>query len=104
MCATKLAEAVGLDAGSVEDIRTAALLFNMKDLGITNEVLLKAAQVSHEKLQQAVQNLGKGLSKGGWDERIVAAGDPECSFGAAVATRRRQARSRVSGSADARAR
>src|SRR5271167_3051014 len=33
MCATKIAEAVGLDSGSVEDIRTAALLFNMKDLG-----------------------------------------------------------------------
>ena len=65
MCATKIAEAVGLDAESVEDIRTAALLFNMKDLGITNEVLLKAAQVSQEELQQAVRNRGKGLSKGG---------------------------------------
>ena len=59
MCATKIAEAVGLDAGSVEDIRTAALLFNMKELGITNEVLCKAAQVSHEDLQQAMQNRAK---------------------------------------------
>lgn len=50
--ATKIAEAVGLDAGSIEDIRTAALLFNMKDLGITNEVLCKAAQVSEEELRQ----------------------------------------------------
>jgi HD-GYP domain-containing protein (c-di-GMP phosphodiesterase class II) len=41
MGAAKIAEAVGLDVGIVEDIRTAALLFNMKDLGITNEVLLK---------------------------------------------------------------
>jgi len=52
MCATKVAEAVGLDAESVEDIRTAALLFNMKELGISNEVLIKAAQVSQEDLQQ----------------------------------------------------
>jgi hypothetical protein len=51
LCATKIAEAVGLDAGSLEDIRTAALLFNMRDLGITEEVLIKAAQVSEEDLK-----------------------------------------------------
>ncbi len=64
MCATRIAEGVGLDAGSVEDIRMAALLFNMKDLGITNEVLCKAAQVSHEELQ-AIQNREKKPSKAG---------------------------------------
>jgi len=52
LCATQIGEAVGLDAGTVEDIRTAALLFNMKDLGITDEVLCKAAQVSQEDLQK----------------------------------------------------
>ncbi len=65
MCATKIAEGVGLDAGSVEDIRMAALLFNMKDMGITNEVLCKAAQVSHEELHHAIQNRGKAPSKPG---------------------------------------
>lgn len=60
--ATRIAEAVGLDAGSMEDIRTAALLFNMKELGITNEVLCKAAQVSHEDLQQGRRNR-KSISK-----------------------------------------
>lgn len=65
MCATKIAEAVGLDAGSVEDIRTAALLFNMKELGIANEVLMKAAQVSREDLQTRKQDRGKVLSKDG---------------------------------------
>ena len=65
MCATKIAEAVGLDAGSIEDIRTAALLFNMKELGISNEVLCKAAQVSQEDLQQAMHNRGKAQSKAG---------------------------------------
>jgi len=63
MCATKVAEGVGLDTGSVEDIRTAALLFNMKELGITNEVLCKAAQVSQEDLRQGRQ-LDKAFSKG----------------------------------------
>lgn len=65
MCATKIAEAVGLDSGSVEDIRMAALLFNMKELGITNEVLCKAAQVSQEDLSHAMQNRGKAQSKAG---------------------------------------
>lgn len=50
MSATKIAEATGLDSGSVEDIRTAALLFNLKELGITKEVLCKAAQVSGDDL------------------------------------------------------
>jgi hypothetical protein len=61
MCATKIAEGVGLDAGSVEDIRTAALLFNVKELGITNEVLCKAAQISQEDLRQG--KAGKAISK-----------------------------------------
>ncbi len=65
MCATKIAEGVGLDAGSVEDIRMAALLFNMKEMGITNEVLCKAAQVSHDDLGLAIQNRGKAPSKAG---------------------------------------
>jgi hypothetical protein len=50
MCATKIAETLGLDSTSLDDLRTAALLFNLKELGITNEVLYKAAQVSEEEL------------------------------------------------------
>jgi hypothetical protein len=65
MCATKIAEAVGLDAKSLEDIRTAALLFNMKDLGISNEVLIKAAQVSQEDLRQGKKSQSKIRSKAG---------------------------------------
>jgi hypothetical protein len=64
MCATRIAEALGLDTASVEDIRTAALLFNMKELGVTNEVLCKAAQVSQDDLQARKQNPSRVLSKG----------------------------------------
>ena len=64
MCATRIAEAVGLDNGTVEDIRTAALLFHMKELGITNEVLCKAAQVSQDDLQQGKQNRSRTVSQG----------------------------------------
>ncbi|HEV2397324.1 MAG TPA: hypothetical protein VGS27_10325 [Candidatus Sulfotelmatobacter sp.] len=56
LCATKIAEAVELDAQSIEDIRTASLLFNMKELGITNEVLIKAAQISQEDLRRGKKN------------------------------------------------
>jgi hypothetical protein len=63
MCATKIAEAVGLDAESIEDLRTAALLFNMKELGITNEVLIKAAQVSQEDLQPGKRTRFKSVSR-----------------------------------------
>ena len=52
MCATKIGETLGLDSGSMEDLRTAALLFNLKELGISNEVLYKAAQVSAEDLNR----------------------------------------------------
>jgi hypothetical protein len=65
MCATKIGEAVGLDVGSVEDIRLAGLLFHMKELGITNDVLCKAAKVSHEDLQRGAQNRGKESPKAG---------------------------------------
>jgi len=64
MGATRIAEAVGLDTASVEDIRTAGLLFNMKELGVTNEVLCKAAQISQDDLQSRKQNSTRILSKG----------------------------------------
>lgn len=64
LCATKIAEAAGLDAQSLEDIRTAALLFNMKELGIPNEVLVKAAQISEDELQPGKKKR-KALHRGG---------------------------------------
>ena len=64
MCATKIAEGVGLDSGSVEDIRTAALLFNMKELGVSNEILCKAAQISQDDLRAGRKDIGRAPSKG----------------------------------------
>jgi len=53
LCATRIAEAVGLDSGSSDDVRIAALLFNIKELGITHEVLCKAAQISEADLNRS---------------------------------------------------
>ncbi len=50
MYATKIAEAMGLDPQSTEDVRTAALLRNVQALGISHDILYKAANVSHEDL------------------------------------------------------
>lgn len=52
MCATRIAETLGLDLATVEDVRAAALLLNLKDLGISNEVICKAAQITQEDLRQ----------------------------------------------------
>jgi hypothetical protein len=59
LCATRVGEMLGLDSGSVEDIRTAALLFNLKELGISIEVISKAAQGTQEDLRQAKPGLTK---------------------------------------------
>ena len=63
LCATKIGETLGLDSGSIEDLRTAALLFNLKELGITNEVLFKAAQVSEKDLAGGKQKRKRPLSR-----------------------------------------
>jgi len=65
MCATKIGETLGLDSASIEDLRTAALLFNLKELGITNEVLYKAAQVSAEDLTRGQPKRKRPAPKAG---------------------------------------
>jgi hypothetical protein len=63
MCATRIAENLGLDTGSVEDIRIAALLFNLKEMGISTEVICKAAQVTQEELRHGRRGQNKRTSK-----------------------------------------
>jgi hypothetical protein len=58
--ATKIAGALGLDPESSEDLRTAALLRNVNEIGISNEILYKAANLSQEELE-------KGMRKGNND-------------------------------------
>jgi hypothetical protein len=62
-CAVRIAETVGLDAGSVEDIRTAALLLNLEELGISTDVLCKAAQMTTEDLKKAPGSSGNNRSE-----------------------------------------
>jgi hypothetical protein len=56
--ATKIAESLGLDSGSTEDVRTAALLRNVNDLGISNAILYKAANLTQEEVDKGVRKPG----------------------------------------------
>ncbi len=62
--ASKIGEAMGLDADSIEDVRTAALLRNLNELGVSNDVLYRAASVSREEIEKKLRKQGKILTKG----------------------------------------
>ena len=49
VCATRIAEGLGLDLDRVEDLRAAALLHNVDQLGINREILNKAAALTQEE-------------------------------------------------------
>jgi hypothetical protein len=58
--AVKIAETLGLDSASTEDLRTASLLRNVNEIGISNEILYKAANLSQEELEKAMRKAGSG--------------------------------------------
>lgn len=58
----KIGEAMGLDSRSLEDVRIAALLQNMFDLGISIDVLLKVANLSEQDL---AESLNERMKKSG---------------------------------------
>jgi len=57
--ATQIAKALGLDSESTEDLRTATLLQNLNEVGITNEILYKAADLTHEEVESGMRKRGK---------------------------------------------
>jgi hypothetical protein len=58
--AVKIAETLGLDPESTEDLRTASLLRNVNEIGISNEILYKAANLSEEELEKGMRKAGSG--------------------------------------------
>jgi hypothetical protein len=58
--AVKIAETLGLDPESTEDLRTASLLRDVNDIGISNEILYKAANLSEEELAEGMRKGGSG--------------------------------------------
>jgi HD-GYP domain-containing protein (c-di-GMP phosphodiesterase class II) len=61
--ATRIAESLGLDSGSTEDIRTAALLRNVNEMGISNDILYKAANLSEEDVEKSMRKQDRTSSK-----------------------------------------
>ena len=59
MYSTKIAESLGLDTQSTEDVRMAALLRNVNEMGVSNDILFKAANLS----ESDVDSLQKDGSK-----------------------------------------
>ena len=66
--ANKIAEALGLDRESSEDLRTAALLRNVNEIGISNEILYKAANLSQEELEKSMR---KGEDGGATNAQLM---------------------------------
>src|SRR5882757_3646081 len=60
--ATKIAESLGLDPESTEDLRTATLLRNVNEIGISNEILYKAANLSREELEKSMRKGKNGAT------------------------------------------
>lgn len=74
LCATKIAEQMGLDTERIEDVRAAGLLHEVDKVGISRELLYRAANVSEEEAEQieAVWESGKAPKlKGGALRRII---------------------------------
>ena len=71
--ATQIAKALGLDSESSEDLRTATLLQNLNEVGITNEILYKAADLTHEDVQNGIREREKATvqSMGGSLQRAI---------------------------------
>jgi hypothetical protein len=71
--ATQIAESLGLDNGSIEDLRIAALLQNLNEVGISNDVLYKAANLSQEEVEKGMRKRGKATAKsmGGSLQRAI---------------------------------
>jgi hypothetical protein len=63
MYATRIAESLGLDSGSTEDIRTAALLRNVNEMGISNEILYKAANLSEDDVEKSMRKQDRTSAK-----------------------------------------
>lgn len=63
MYSTKIAESLGLDTQSTEDVRMAALLRNVNEMGVTNDILCKAANLSESDVDNLQKDNAKADSK-----------------------------------------
>jgi HD domain len=64
ICATRICENLGLDSDRTEDVRAAALLHNIDALGISTDVLFKAARMTeHDTPRKNEKAMGGSLRR-----------------------------------------
>jgi len=61
--ATQIAKSLGLDAEGTEDLRTAALLQNLNEIGVTNDILYRAANLTEEDVEKGMRKRQKMTAK-----------------------------------------
>jgi HD-GYP domain-containing protein (c-di-GMP phosphodiesterase class II) len=71
-CAMRIGECLGLDGGSMEDVRIAALLHNVNEAGVSNEILFKAANLSEEEISRfQMRGVERQEGIGGSLQRVI---------------------------------
>ena len=60
ICATKIAERMDMDSERIEDIRAAALLHDVEQLGISREILYKSANLTAEEFHEFQRDMARG--------------------------------------------
>jgi hypothetical protein len=70
VCATRIGEGLGLNADRIEDLRAAALLHNVDQLGINREILNKAASLTQEQVKKGEPMPGSSVT-GGSLRRVI---------------------------------
>jgi hypothetical protein len=107
MCATKIAERMELGWERVEDIRAAALLHDVDELGISREILYKSANFTADEFDRLQRDMAKGKaarpSVGGSLQRVIPIlmAYAESSDGKTVPYRNAPLESRILAVADA---
>lgn len=107
ICATKIAERMDLSSERVEDIRAAALLHDVEQLGISREILYKSADLTAEEFHRFQRDMAHGKAArppvGGSLRRVIPIllAYVESSEGKAIAYKDAPLESRILAVADA---
>jgi HD-GYP domain-containing protein (c-di-GMP phosphodiesterase class II) len=63
ICASRICECMGLDSERTEDVRAAALLHNIDQLGISTDVLFRAARMTENEQRKSDKAMGGSLRR-----------------------------------------
>src|SRR5262249_17953309 len=71
-CATRIGECLRLDDASMEDVRIPALLHNVNEAGVSNDILIKAANLSEDEINRfQMRGVERTQGIGGSLQRVI---------------------------------